>query len=360
MTMVQRALNEHELPHEGMPRTRYQGSKRKLLPWLYQLLRDLEFESCIDLFGGTGSVTHLLRFMNKKVIYNDILPSNAAIARALFADGEIRLSEDGAVGVLEPKKARSYKTHIADVYGGIYFTDEENQELDCACQNIADIDDPLERSEAYYCLFQACLAKRPYNLFHRANLKMRTRDVERSFGNKATWERPFAAHIRRFHRELRAYRMRRARWPTEIMNEDAFDLDCEVDLAYIDTPYAKSQGVQETNYFNFYHFLDACIAYEDIPRQALLEYNHRPIYPPTKLWHGFDDFEEAFASLFEGLRARIVVVSYRSDGVPGPEVIAELMKRRWTQVSIRVSEAYKYVLTARGMDNREVAIVGER
>jgi len=46
--------------------------------------------------------------------------------------------------------------------------------------------------------------------------------------------------------------------------------------------------------------------------------------------------------------------------VPGPEVIAELMKRRWTQVSIRVSEAYKYVLTARGMDNREVAIVGER
>ena len=38
------------------PSTRYQGSKRKLLPWIYENVKDIQFESVVDLFGGSGIV----------------------------------------------------------------------------------------------------------------------------------------------------------------------------------------------------------------------------------------------------------------------------------------------------------------
>lgn len=59
-----------------------------------------------------------------------------------------------------------------------------------------------KKAIAYNALFQSCLAKRPYNLFHRKNLEMRTRDVVRGFGNKATWDRPFSEHFRTFVNEI--------------------------------------------------------------------------------------------------------------------------------------------------------------
>jgi adenine-specific DNA-methyltransferase len=55
------------------PTTRYRGSKRKILPWIYNNLSGLEYESVSDLFGGTGSVSYLFKRMGKKVIYNDHL-----------------------------------------------------------------------------------------------------------------------------------------------------------------------------------------------------------------------------------------------------------------------------------------------
>ena len=33
---------------------------------------------------------------------------------------------------------------------------------------------------AYFALFQSCIIKRPYNLFHRKNLYVRTKEMKRS------------------------------------------------------------------------------------------------------------------------------------------------------------------------------------
>ena len=47
------------------PSTRYQGSKRKITPWLWDCFRELDFSSALDVFGGTGSVSFLLKKMGK-------------------------------------------------------------------------------------------------------------------------------------------------------------------------------------------------------------------------------------------------------------------------------------------------------
>lgn len=44
----------------NIPTTRYQGSKRKILPWIYECIKDIEFNTVLDAFGGSGMVSCLL------------------------------------------------------------------------------------------------------------------------------------------------------------------------------------------------------------------------------------------------------------------------------------------------------------
>jgi len=67
-----------------MPSTRYQGSKRKILPWIGEHFAQLKFETVLDAFGGTGSVSYLLKAMGKQVTYNDYMRWNYLIGTALI------------------------------------------------------------------------------------------------------------------------------------------------------------------------------------------------------------------------------------------------------------------------------------
>ena len=67
------------------PSTRYQGSKRKILPELAQAFRSLEFTSVLDLFSGSGMVTLLLRHLAKQVDSNDFQLYNQTTARVLLS-----------------------------------------------------------------------------------------------------------------------------------------------------------------------------------------------------------------------------------------------------------------------------------
>lgn len=349
-----------QAPFEGMPKTRYQGSKRKLLPWLYEILKQLRFASALDLFGGTGAVSHLFRFMGKQVHYNDILPSNATIARALFANRPIELTELELRELFKKDPSRTYVSKLAQHYHRVYFTDEENEELDILAQNISVLVSDVKRCEAYYCLFQAALSKRPYNLFHRANLEMRTRDVKRGFGNKATWDKSFFEHMRRFYGELGEYRERRASHPTSVTNMDAFLIEKKIDLVYIDTPYAKSEGPQESNYFNFYHFLDALCEYDTIESRMLDRYAHKPIYEPNRSWYPAVSILDAFKLLIDKFDDAVVVISYRSDGYPEPSEILRLFQARGRSANLYRSGDYRYVLASRSTDSEEILIVSNR
>lgn len=64
-----------------VPTTRYQGSKRKILPWLYECMRNYEFHTVLDAFGGTGMVSYLFKKMGKRVTYNDLFQFNQRVAR---------------------------------------------------------------------------------------------------------------------------------------------------------------------------------------------------------------------------------------------------------------------------------------
>ena len=49
------------------PTTRYQGSKRRLVPWCFEIINNIKFESVLDGFGSTASMSYLFKLMGKKL-----------------------------------------------------------------------------------------------------------------------------------------------------------------------------------------------------------------------------------------------------------------------------------------------------
>jgi adenine-specific DNA-methyltransferase len=360
MGFAQKLLFDDVVPAwEGMPSTRYQGSKRKLLPLLYKIFAGIEFTTCLDAFGGTGSVTHLLSRMGKRTHYNEIMPASCMIAKALFANKPIVISIKEMEGLFSRHNGVNYKNIIEQNYSDIYFLDEENRQLDTFCTNVHLLNNEIAKAEAYYLLFQSMLCKRPYNLFHRANLHMRTKEVKRSFGNKVTWDKPFIEHMHKYYNELATYRETQSNYKVKVSCKSAFDLKGNFDLVYIDTPYAKGRGVQESNYFNFYHFLDAILDYENIPSKAVLSLKHKPLYEFNKPWHPFECIMEAFKSLFQQYAPSSLVISYRSDGHPTPKEIVSHLRKQYGSVNEVCLADYKYVLSKKNVDTKEIVIVAQ-
>ena len=71
------------------PSTRFQGSKLKIVDWIWDAIKDINFDTALDAFGGTGSVGYMLKTKGKQVTYNDILKFNWYIGTALIENGEV-------------------------------------------------------------------------------------------------------------------------------------------------------------------------------------------------------------------------------------------------------------------------------
>ena len=71
------------------PTTRYQGSKQKFVDWIWDCVKDIPFHSALDAFGGTGCVSFRLKEEGKQVTYNDILPFNHIIGKALIENENV-------------------------------------------------------------------------------------------------------------------------------------------------------------------------------------------------------------------------------------------------------------------------------
>ena len=193
------------------PSTRYQGSKRKLISWLQSALGDLRFSTAVDLMSGTGTVAYMLKGMGKRVIANDYLYSNHATLVAFIENPSTLLRDEDIEWLLETHDEVLYSTFIADTYKGFYFTGPENEWLDRVASNIVAFrgagpaETKYKKALAEHALVQACLMKRPFNLFHRKNLNIRRADVDRSFGNKTTWDTPFSLLFKRLALEGNRY-----------------------------------------------------------------------------------------------------------------------------------------------------------
>lgn len=337
------------------PSTRYQGSKQKFVDWIWQCVKDIPFYTVLDAFGGTGCVSYKMKEEGKKVTYNDILPFNSIIGKALIENDDTFLCDDDIEYILNLHSNVSYQDFIERTFQDIYFTEEENKWLDIVSANIRSINDEYKRAIAYFALFQSCIIKRPYNLFHRKNLYVRLQDVKRSFGNKKTWDTPFEVHFRKFVKEANDAVIDGYNKCVSI-NKDVFDIDANYDLVYIDTPYINENGVG-VDYADFYHFLNGLCDYDNWNGQIDYKSKHLRLLRKPNVWNEKNNIYRAFEKLFEKFSDSVLVISYRSNGIPTIEELTTLLVEMGKDVKIYQSNEMKYVLSSKV--SNEVLIVAK-
>jgi len=347
-------LSEIELATK-FPTTRYQGSKQKYADWIWHCIHDIYFETALDAFGGTGCIAHRLKQEGKAVTYNDILKFNSIIGKALVENDRVKITEEDLNFILQKHSSFSYSDFIEKTFPEIYFTDEENRWLDVVITNIRHIENIYKQAIAYFALFQSCIIKRPYNLFHRKNLYVRTQDVERSFGNKTTWDTPFVTHYKKFINEANSAIFSNGK--TNIsLNYNIFDIPNNYDLVYIDTPYISDKGVG-VDYLDFYHFLEGIVNYDNWSGMIDEKSRHKRLKLSSSDWTNPQKIEHSFERLINQFCDSTLAISYRSNGIPGIEKIVSFLETCNKSVTIHKSRVMKYVLSTK--KSTEVLIIGQ-
>ena len=336
----------------AFPATRYQGSKYKMLRWIDHCTRDLQFDSVLDAFGGTACVGYMFKKRGKQVFYNDCLTFNYYIGLALIENTKAVLDDSDVEFILKRHAGVKYPTFIYDTFHDIYFTNEENEWLDVVVTNISAMDDRHKQALAYYALCQACIIKRPFNLFHRKNLYIRTAEVKRSFGNKKTWDTPFEHHFRKFVNEGNRAVFDNGR-KNQVFHADIFDLNIEKDLVYIDTPYISKDGIG-VNYCDFYHFLEGIVCYNQWPGLIDRTSRHKKIKTTNNDWHDKNKIHQAFEKLFNKFRNSMLVVSYRDNGIPQIRELVAMLRKYKKTIDVKKFD-YRYVLSKNAC--KEVLII---
>lgn len=352
----------------SVPTTRYQGSKRKILSWLYECIKDYKFNTVLDAFGGSGVVSCLFKRMGKKVTYNDFFKFNQIIGESIVENDKELLKEEDVEFILTTKNNGC--SLISNTFQGIYYLDNENCWLDrtiCNIESLSTLYDgktlKYKKAIAYNALFQSCLIKRPYNLFHRKNLEMRTRDVSRGFGNKTTWDKSFEAHFRSFVSEINKS-VFFSKEKCKAICQDVFDIRTGYyDLVYLDPPYLKRKGEdnESSDYLRCYHFLEGIARYnewENLIDKDTLNKRFKTSFVPN--YFKPSDSLDVFERLIKKFSKSIIVLSYRYGGTPTIDELSAILLEYKDHLDV-YDRHYKYALNKQNGNvslNREYLLVG--
>lgn len=328
----------HQIPKA--PSTRYLGSKSRISEWIIKNLEELDFESTLECFGGTGTIGYLLKRHGKKITYNDNLKFNSIIGKSIIENNTNKLSKKDIEFILTRHTDIQYPEFIQQTFKSIYYTDFENRWLDEVVTNINNLE-PRKKPIAYNALFQSCICKRPYNLFHRSNLYMRLAKIDRKHGNKTTWDTPFEIHFKKFVNEINSKIFNNNK-KNKACNLDVLSLTGNYDLVYIDSPYMTSK--YPVDYKICYHFLEGLANYDKW--HELIDYSTRTrqMYRGNNPWMDRLQIYSSFEKLIKKFRDSTLVISYGSGGTPNEGEMLELLKKHKKKVRV-IRKDIQYALS---------------
>jgi adenine-specific DNA-methyltransferase len=332
------------------PEMRYMGSKKRLLPWIHQILQTLDFESALDPFSGTGSVAYLMKSMGRRVVASDFLNFTSLVARATIENSHVRL--DGRAIKRLMDRTPDGHSFIEDTFTGIFYTPEDLRFLDAVSGNIRQLENPFEQALAFAALFRSCLKRQPRGVFTVSGDLSRYDDGRRDL--RLSIEEHFLEQIEIYNaavfdngRRNHAYR------------SDVFDLPKkQVDLVYLDPPYVPR--ADDNCYVKRYHFVEGLSCYwQGLPidmstKVRKIAKKHTPFsYRRTAA--------DAFDRMFSRFAKSQIVLSYSSNGYPDLDELVATMRRYKKSVSV-FEKPHRYHFGTHGAVKRasvvEYLIVG--
>lgn len=303
------------------PRTRFMGSKRKLLMNIWDVASRFSFDSALDLFSGSGIVGYMFKSHGKRVISNDYMAMSATYAKAMIENNSTLLSRNEACELIVPKRESDH--FVSQTFKGLYYSDEDNDLIDTLRTNIWDIEDAYKRAIAMTALMRACLKKRPRGIFTYTGQRYNDgrRDLMISF-EQQFFEAVEAVNGAVFDNGKE----------NQAIFGDAMSVSGELpDLVYIDPPYYTP--LSDNEYVRRYHFIEGLardwkgVEIQEHTKTKKFKSYHTPF--STR-----DGAASAFDKLFEKYRKSIIIVSYSSNSQPTKEEIVALMRKYKSNVEV--------------------------
>jgi adenine-specific DNA-methyltransferase len=316
------ALPDHAVRY---PELRYMGSKKRLLPWIHEVLTALDFETVLDPFSGTGCVAYMMKAMDRRVIASDFLNFSTTIARATVENSHHHL--DGkAIKRLIDHSPSAHK-FIEKTFSGVFYTRDDLRFLDRVSGNIRQIESPYEQALAFAALFRSCLKRQPRGVFTVSGDLSHYDDGRRDL--RLSLEEHFIEQIEVFNAVVFDNGRK-----NRVMRSDVFDLPSrKVDLVYLDPPYVPR--ADDNCYIKRYHFLEGLSCYwQGLPIDTSTKVRKiaKRYTPFSYRRTAVDGFDQMFARFAKSA----IVLSYSSNGYPDLNQLEALMRRH--KGSVRVFE----------------------
>ena len=310
------------------PTTRYMGSKQKLLQHISESVKNLEFDSVIDLFSGSGIVGYMFKAQGKKVISNDHMHMSHTFTKALVENNGVTLD------LLKAKKLVLKNAHsdkfVQKTFKGLYFTNSENTLIDNIRANIKELDNEYEAAIAMMALIRACTKKRPRGIF--------TYVGDRYDDGRKDLQTSLSQHFIDAVKTINNAVFDNSK-KNEARNTDAMKLKpLKNSLVYIDPPYFTPKS--DAEYVRRYHFVEGLARdWEGVEIQEHTLTKKFKGYPtPFSTQVGASN---AFDLLFKRFSENILLVSYSSNSLPSLDEMVALMSKYKEHVEV-IPVDYKY------------------
>ena len=307
-------LNGFPSQIERFPDLRYMGSKRRLLPWIHEVLNGIDFESALDPFSGSGAVAYLMKAMGRRVVASDFLNLSSTIGHALIENNIITL--DGpAIRILLKNGAPTHR-FIEKTFRDVFYTEADLRFLDRISGNLRQLDNPYQQALAMAALMRSCVKRQPRGVFTVSGDLSRYDDGRRDL--RLSIEEHFLEQIEVFNEAVFSNRRR-----NYARREDV--LKCspkKIDLVYLDPPYVPRSD--DNCYIKRYHFLEGLSCYW----QGLEIDFDTKVRKIPKLYTPFSYRStaiEAFEQMFRRFRNQKIVLSYSSNGFPDLNHLTDLL-----------------------------------
>jgi len=340
MTAIRQTLfDDLDVTHGGLPagtvtfpQLRYMGSKWRLLPWLHDVLSELEFDTALDAFSGSGCVSYLLKSMGKRVWANDFLQFAQQITLATVENGRYRLNQ---AHIKTLTKSDTRTSDFAErTFGGVFFEPSDLRFIDDFWVNVRTMPTRYHQALALASLVRACVKKQPRGVFTVANSSGRYDDGRRDLHLPLVEQ--FAECVETYNKVVFDNGHANHSMRADILSGEF----PRVDLVYLDPPYVPR--ADDNCYVKRYHFLEGLVSYWSTAETSIQE--ETKVKKIAKRYTPFSyrrTAVEAFDNLFARFRQSIIVLSYSSNGYPDLSILTSLMSRYKSRVTVR-EKAHRY------------------
>ncbi|MDA3941240.1 MAG: DNA adenine methylase [Spirochaetia bacterium] len=314
------------------PLIRYMGSKYKLLDWISTELGQLEFNTVLDGFSGSGAVSYMLKKLNKTVYSNDFLHFSYILAKATTENSFQRINSND-LNTLH-KQDSNTPNFIQETFKGIFYSKDELRYLDKISYNINKLSNQYKRALAMSALIRSCIKKQPRGVFTISGDMEKYNDGRRDL--RLTIQEHFLEQIEVYNGIVFNNLNKNRAFHGNVFEFD--DKKYKPDLVYLDPPYVPRSD--DNCYVKRYHFLEGLSKYW---KDEEIDFNTK-VHKIKKKYTPFSYRKTAiiaFDELFDKFKSSIIVLSYSSNGYPDLAILEGLLGKYKNNVEIK-KKNHKY------------------